>query len=403
MASVKDLTRFGVSIELCKRIPREDFDKLVKQGCSPQIGDVLIAKDGNSALDTVCVYRQSEQIVLLSSVAILRPNRLITSDYLNYFLDSPEVRQNLKDNFRSGSAIPRVVLKDFRRSPITVPPLDVQEKIGAVMRALDDKIELNRQLNATLEAIARALFQSWFVDFDPVRAKANGEGEASICRRLGLTPELLALFPDALVEIPRGWKVAALDEVAVFLNGLALQKYPPCGTDDLPVIKIAQLRKGSTERADLANNDVPPAYVIADGDVLFSWSGSLEVAIWSGGVGALNQHLFKITSAQFPKWFYYFWTLHHLPTFRQIAANKATTMGHIQRRHLTEAKVLVPPTALLHAMTKQFASLVEQMEMLAVESRTLAALREEILPKLLSGEVCVPAATPIGQQTALFA
>ena len=93
---------------------------------------------------------------------------------------------------------------------------------------------------------------------------------------------------------------------------------------------------------DKASRDIPEEYIIHDGDLLFSWSGSLEVVVWYGGDGALNQHLFKVTS-RYPQWFIYGWLLEHLPEFRAIAAAKATTMGHIQRRHLTEAAVVVPP------------------------------------------------------------
>lgn len=279
------------------------------------------------------------------------------------------------------------------RIPIVLPPIEEQRRIAHILGALDDKIELNRQLNATLEQLARSLFQSWFVDFDPVRAKASGEPEESICRRLGLTPELLALFPAALEdsamgEIPEGWGVRPLDGIATFLNGVAAQKYPPQGKDDLPVIKIAQLRKGNTEGADIANaSTVPMAYIVENGDVLFSWSGSLEVEIWGGGLGLLNQHLFKVESEHFPKWFYFIWTRHHLPSFRLTAADKATTMGHIQRKHLTNAKTLVPTPALLEKMTEILSPILEQVETFSEESRTLAALRDELLPKLLSGEI----------------
>jgi type I restriction enzyme S subunit len=205
-----------------------------------------------------------------------------------------------------------------------------------VLGALDDKIELNRRMNATLEAMARALFQSWFVDFDPVRAKQEGR------KPTGMDDATAALFPDSfresdVGEIPEGWDVLSLDKTAQYLNGLALQKYPPGDGPTLPVIKIAQLRKGDSCGADRCNTELPPEYIVQDGDVLFSWSGSLEVELWCGGLGALNQHLFKVTSSEFPKWFYLLWTLHHLSEFRLIAAAKATTMGHIQRGHLTAA------------------------------------------------------------------
>lgn len=277
-------------------------------------------------------------------------------------------------------------------------PVDVDEQraIAHILGMLDDKIELNRRMNETLEAITRAIFKSWFLDFDPVRAKAGGERPESICRRLRLTPDLLALFPDSLVdselgEIPEGWAVKPLDEIANYLNGLALQKYPPeSETEWLPVIKIAQLKSGSTVGADRASHRLDPDYVIDDGDVLFSWSGSLEVDIWCAGRGALNQHLFKVTSNGFPKWFYFHWTREHLPHFRTIAAGKAVTMGHIQRKHLTEALCVVPSGALLQAADTTVAPMLQALIENRRQARTLSSTRDTLLPKLLSGELRVP-------------
>jgi type I restriction enzyme S subunit len=162
-----------------------------------------------------------------------------------------------------------------------------------------------------------------------------------------LPAEVLDLFPDELVEselglIPKGWKVKPLDEIADYMNGLAMQKYPPVeGQESLPVIKIRELRAGVADASsNRANLNFPSKYIIDDGDIIFSWSGSLIVKVWCGGKGGLNQHLFKVTSADYPKWFYYYCTAHHLDEFQRIAADKATTMGHIKRNHLQEALVL---------------------------------------------------------------
>ena len=266
------------------------------------------------------------------------------------------------------------------------PLLAEQKAIAAVLGGLDDKIELNRRMNATLEAMARALFQSWFVDFDPVRAKRDGR------QPFGLDEWTAALFPDSFQYseagvIPKGWEVRSLDKIAHYLNGLALQKFPPGEGPTLPVIKIAQLRKGDSVGADRCNTYVPPNYIIQDGDVLFSWSGSLEVELWCGGPGALNQHLFKVTSQEFPKWFYYLWTLYYLDEFRLIAADKATTMGHIQRGHLSAAKVVIPAPGLLDALTSTISPLIDLLIANRIEYRTLAAMRDTLLPKLLSGEL----------------
>lgn len=179
-------------------------------------------------------------------------------------------------NLDVGSANPTLNRNHLHSREILWTDRQSQDRIAEILSSFDEKIELNRQMNRTLEQMARALFKSWFIDFDPVHAKQRGEQPA------GMDAETAALFPDRFEEIegkevPDGWKVKALDSVADFLNGLALQKYPPTGEDDLPIIKIAQLRKGNTEGSGLAGRNVGSKYTVQDGDILFSWSGSLEV------------------------------------------------------------------------------------------------------------------------------
>lgn len=267
-----------------------------------------------------------------------------------------------------------------------LPPKDIQKRIGAILSALDDKIELNRKMNRTLGELAQGLFRSWVVDFDPVVAKREGR------RPVGVPDAVLPLFPEhfedsELGPIPQGWSVEPLDAIAGFLNGLALQKFPPGSTATLPVIKIAELRAESTTGADRCGINLPKDYIIEDGDVLFSWSGTLHADLWCGGRGALNQHLFKVTSSRFPKWFYFHWVLEHLPEFQAIAADKATTMGHIRRHHLSDAKVVVPSEQVLGAMDSIQAPLLDQILVNRIESRNLAGLRDTLLDPLLSGEL----------------
>lgn len=294
--------------------------------------------------------------------------------------------------FNSGSAQPSLNRNYLYSISLKIPPRAAQDGIVDVLKSLDDRITLLRETNATLEAIAQALFKSWFVDFDPVRAKMEGRAPE------GMDEATAALFPDALEEselgwVPKGWRMCALDEIATYLNGLALQKFPPTGTDDLPVIKIAQLRKGDTAGADRAARSLKQDYIIQNGDVLFSWSGSLEVEIWCGGEGALNQHLFKVTSSRYPKWFYYFWTRHHLEHFRQVAASKATTMGHIQRSHLSAAKVSVPSLEVLNTGNELLEPLVNRIVENRLQAQTLSTLRDTLLPRLISGQLRLPEAS----------
>ena len=157
--------------------------------------------------------------------------------------------------------------------------------------------------------------------------------------------------------------------------------------DNLPVIKIAELRSGVTAKSGRASTQIPEKYIINDGDHLFSWSGSLTHLIWTGGKGALNQHLFKVWSDEYPQWLSFHWVAQHLENFRAIAASKATTMGHIQRHHLSEALVTVADAEVLHAADEVLGPLFDRQRENFLENRTLADLRDTLLPKLMSGEM----------------
>jgi type I restriction enzyme, S subunit len=350
------------------------------------------------------------------AVAVIHPIDGISPSWIAICLRSP-LSQHLLVSRANTTVQTTINLKDLRALPLPIPPKEERDQVESLITTLDDRIALLRETNATLEAMAQALFKSWFVDFDPVHANAGtkqminpasspsdfvGDPAAPLDSRLRgnddlLPPELQTLFPATFTAspqglVPEGWSRRALDEIAEYLNGLALQKFPPTGENDLPVIKIAQLRKGDTVGADLAGRNIKPEYIVQDGDVLFSWSGSLEVEIWCGGEGALNQHLFKVTSKEYPKWFYYLWTSYHLANFKLIAASKATTMGHIQRKHLTEAMTVVPSVAVLNAANEAFNPMIEQLINNALQIRNLATLRDTLLPRLISGQLRLPEA-----------
>ena len=286
-----------------------------------------------------------------------------------------------------------VTKHDLKNIEAAIPSLAEQRGIAHTLGTLDEKIDLNWRMGKTLEQMARALFRSWFVDFDPVRAKMEARWRPGKSLP-GLPARLYDLFPDRLVgsefgDIPEGWIVQSLDTVADFTNDLAMQRFPPDGDEWLPVIKIAEMRRGYTNRTGKASIEIDPRYIVEDGDLLFSWSGSLELVLWSHGPGALNQHLFKVTSDRYPRWFYWGWTWEHLDGFREIAAGKATTMGHIRRHHLTDAKVAVPPASVVKAADVPLSALLGQQVVQAVKNRTLATLRDNLLPELLSGKVLV--------------
>ncbi len=367
--------------------------------CSLKRLDVVITKDSEAYDDIgvpALIREDISQLVCGYHLAILRPlPSELDGNFLFYVLRIREVRHQFS-SFANGVTRFGLRKADIGLVQIPYPSLTKQRGIANILRTLDDKIELNRRMCRTLEEMAQALFKSWFVDFDPVRAKMEGRwrpGESLP----GLPAHLYDLFPDRLVDselgpIPEGWAVQSLDQIADFTNGLAMQRFPPDSDEWLPVIKIAEMRRGYTTKTGKASRSIAPRYVIEDGDVLFSWSGSLELVMWSHGPGALNQHLFKVTSDQYPRWFYWGWTHEHLNDFREIAAGKATTMGHIRRQHLTEANVAVPPAEILKAGDTPLAALLRQQVAYAVQNRTLATLRDELLPKLVSGELRIPVA-----------
>jgi len=350
-------------------------------------GDVVFTQRGT--LGQVALVPQtpySNYVVSQSQMKITVDVVQVSSEFVYYATTTTEFIKQVHDN-AVVAGVPHINLGTLRKLTIPLPSRAEQDGIVGVLAALDDKIALLRETNDTLEAIAQALFKSWFVDFDPVRAKAEGRDPEE------MPPEVVDLFPGEFEDsdlgaIPKGWKVTSLDSIAEFLNGLAMQKFPVFEeTEWMPVIKIAQLRKGDTEGADRASLQVPSEYVVQDGDILFSWSGSLEVEIWCGGTGGLNQHLFKVTSRSYPKWFYYLWTKFHLPFFRETAAHKATTMGHIQRCHLTEAKVVIPPQKLLISLSDTIGPLIQQIMGNRLIIRNLGNLRDTLLPRLMSGKL----------------
>ena len=270
------------------------------------------------------------------------------------------------------SAQPGLAVGTLSVQEINLPSLEAQRRIASILSSLDRKIELNNKINADLEEMAQAIFKNWFVDFEPFKDGKFVDSE------LGMIPE--------------GWKVGRLTEIASYMNGLAMQKYPPENNEDsLPVLKIKELGQGfcGTD-CDRCSCNIKDECKIHNGDVIFSWSGTLLVDVWCGGDCGLNQHLFKVTSKDYPKWFYYYWTKHHLQEFIHIAKDKAVTMGHIKRGHLEEAMVAIPDNDSMEKAHELFEPILSKMISLRLENSRLSLLRDTLLPRLMSGELEVP-------------
>lgn len=357
-----------------------------------QKDDIFVARTG-ATVGCNYIVMQNFPAVFNNGLIRLKIKKDIEPLYVFYNLQGAFFRDYIRGIAFGTVAQPNIKIRDLLNFTLNLPPLEEQKRIAQILGSLDDKIELLQKQNKTLEDMAKAIFKSWFVDFDVVHAKQKGLPKADIMREYHLTDELYDLFPSgfepsALGPIPHGWQVKPLSKIATFLNGLALQKYPARAEEDfLPIIKIAELRNGISSSTDKANTDLPAEYIVLNGDILFSWSGSLMVKIWSGGKGALNQHLFKVFSNDYPKWFYYLWVNHYLPMFQEIAADKATTMGHIQRKHLDQAMVVAPTD--LKPFTQYFDALIDKQILNNKQIQTLTELRDTLLPPLISGKIRV--------------
>ena len=380
MLSVKDMKENGFDYSDCKFVDNEVYSKLVRSDCKPLKNDILIAKDG-SYLKYVYVIKTEIDQAILSSIGILRPNlSKINPDYLKYYLQTQSVKETVSRKYVSGSALPRIILKNFGEIKVIYKNLKEQSNISKILIDLDTKIELNNKINAELEAMAKLIYDYWFVQFD--FPDQNGKPYKSSGGKMVYNNELKR-------EVPEEWEIGTLLEIADFQNGLACQKYRPISKDFLRVIKIKDMKEGFSAKTEKVRADVPDKIKIFNGDILFSWSASLEVIQWSGGEGALNQHIFKVTSEKYPKSYYYFELLNYLQHFKMMADLRKTTMGHITQEHLKQSRIVIPPKKIINQLDGVINPILKKVNKNKIENQKLAELRDWLLPMLMNGQVKV--------------
>ncbi|AGY39970.1 restriction endonuclease subunit S [Streptococcus ilei] len=298
--------------------------------------------------------------------------------YLYYVLKS--LNLNSKQIGSSQPLITQSMLKDM----IVDIEIDIEKQkiIANSISIIDQKIQINNQINQELEAMAKTLYDYWFVQFD--FPDQNGKPYKSSGGKMVYHPELKR-------EIPEGWGVDSLWNIANFYNGLAMQKYRPDTTEDdyLPVIKIREMMNGFSKDTEKARLDIPSEAVVERGDILFSWSATLEVIIWGKEKGALNQHIFKVTSDTYPESFIYFELKSYLKVFKAIAELRKTTMGHITQDHLKQAKIVVPPIEIISKLDAKLQPIMLKQQILENQNQELTQLRDWLLPMLMNGQVKV--------------
>lgn len=293
----------------CRDVPEYEIAKF-SGGTRFRNGDTIMARitpcleNGKTAMVNILEpgevgFGSTEFIVFRAKEGYTDPN------FVYYLVKSSFVRDPAIKSMVGSSGRQRVQTDVVQNLIVPFPSLLAQRKIASILKSLDDKIALNTAINDNLEAAMRALFEHFVVsneayDFDE-----------------------------------------AIDDKIDFINGLAMQNYRPEKDETpIPVIKIRELSQGyCDENSEFCSNHIDKSHIIQNGDLVFSWSGSLQASFWTSQTAGLNQHLFKVQSDEYPLWFVYEWVTFHLLNFQRIAENKGTTFGHIKREDLHNAKI----------------------------------------------------------------
>ena len=340
--------------------------------------DILLNITGDSIARCTIVPEEILPARVNQHVSIIRCKNTEQSKYVMYYLQY--IKKYLLQISKVGGTRNALTKEAIGKLPIKIS--DDCNKISKILDNIDQKIHTNNQINQELEAMAKTLYDYWFVQFD--FPDQNGKPYKSSGGKMVYNPELKR-------EIPEGWGVDSLWNIANFYNGLAMQKYRPDTNEDdyLPVIKIREMMNGFSKDTERARLDIPSEAVVDRGDILFSWSATLEVIIWGKEKGALNQHIFKVTSDTYPKSFIYFELKSYLKVFKAIAELRKTTMGHITQDHLKQAKIVVPPIELISKLDAKLQPIMLKQQILENQNQELTQLRDWLLPMLMNGQVKV--------------
>ena len=330
-------------------------------------------------LGSMALIPESNKYIPCGDIGIIEIlDKSINKSYLYHLFKYDYIRIQLVRGAQK-SKIRHVSANDFYNIEWDFPELRTQEKIGQLLDKIDDKIELNNKINLELENMAKIIYDYWFLQFE----FPNDEGKPykSSGGKMVWNEELKK-------EIPEGWENGNLYDIASFINGLACQKYRPTNDiEKLPVIKISEMHNGITDKTEFVSSDIPEKYIIDDGDILFSWSATLETMIWTGGKGGLNQHIFKVNPIKYSKYYVFMQLSIYILNFIKIAEARKTTMGHITTEHLKQSKILLPEISIIDKFHNKVNKIFKEIIKNSQEIRELTSLKNYLLPLLMNGQI----------------
>jgi type I restriction enzyme S subunit len=386
---------------------RVELTSKEKEKSCLQPGDLLFARRSlvaEGAGKCSIVMEVDEPTTFESSIIRARPDsHRLNSLFAYYLFNSPHGKYLLGTILRH-VAVAGITGSDLVQLNVPLPPLPDQSAIAHILGSLDDKIELNRRMNQTLEATARAIFKSWFVDFDPVRAKAEG-GDP------GLPDDIAALFPDSfedseLDEIPKGWKVKPIGEAVKCVGGSTPSTKNPAFWDgrknpfvtpkDMSSLTSPVILDTSRHITDagvdkISSGRLPTGTVILSSRAPIGYLAITEVPV------SVNQGVIAmICNKDLPNYYVLYWTETNMETIKSNAGG--TTFAEISKRNFRPIQVVVPRKLVLDAFVKQVEPLYKQIVLNLQESNSLASLRDTLLPKLISGELRIPDAEQLVEE-----
>ena len=365
MVSVKDFTDYGFDFASCRMISNDDYETLKRNGCVPQMDDILIGKDGARFFEDIIIYRQREKPALLSSIAILRCDKSkILPDFLYYVLRTPSFRQDVKDNYGSGSAIPRIILKDFKRMMVSYPSLEKQQSIISVLSAIDSKIQANTEINDNLEQQAHSYFQDLFVD--------------------NASPE---------------WTTGTISDLGTVVGGSTPSKAKPEYYTESGIAWITpkDLSNNKSKFVSHGENDITElglknssAAIMPEGTVLFSSRAPIGyIAIAAGEVTTNQGFKSVVPKPEIGTPFVYFFLKNTLPVIEGMASG--STFKEVSGSTMKNVPAVIPDAEILAKFSDFCAPIFAQQRILEEQNQSLATLRDNLLPKLMSGEIDVSA------------
>ncbi len=353
----------------------------VKQEFILKKGDIItpLTEQVSGLLGETARIPENNKYIQSGDIGLVIPDEnLVDNSFVYYLISSPIVKKQL-DAAAQQTKIRHTSPEKIKDCEVWLPDIRHQKFTGELLDVINEKIKNNNKIIAELESMAKTIYDYWFLQFE--FPNEDGKPYKSSGGKMVWNKELKK-------EIPVGWKVGNLYEITEFINGLACQKYRPVDYNKkIPVIKIKEMHEGISESTEYVREDIPEKNIVSDGDILFSWSATLETMIWAGGKGGLNQHIFKVIPKEYAKYYVYMQLSAYIINFVHMAEARKTTMGHITTEHLIQSRIAIPPKKITYIYEEKTQGIFNKIICNSRQNRELILLRNFLLPLLMNEQI----------------